>query len=104
MRLTDNFCAEQKTSKNIDLPDLKSNQQKVRQTLESMKAPLTLKKPSNADGLSAFDLLLVIAIVVMIAGFLVVSFVRGNRSGASAIQFNADGKVVVVPGVKVASR
>src|SRR5882762_2247984 len=45
-----------------------------------MKALLTLKKLSNADGLSAFDLLLVIAIVSMIAGFLVFSFVRGNGS------------------------
>ena len=45
-----------------------------------MKAPLTLKKPSNDDGLSAFDLLLVIAIVSMIAGFLVFSLVRGNSS------------------------
>jgi len=45
-----------------------------------MKAPLTLTKPSNADGLSAFDLLLVIAIVLMIAGFLVFSLVRGNSS------------------------
>ena len=44
-----------------------------------MNAPLTLKKPSNA-GLSAFDLLLVIAIVSMIAGFLVFSLVRGNSS------------------------
>jgi len=47
-----------------------------------MKAPLTLKKLSNADGLSAFDLLLVIAIVIMVSGFLVVSFVRGNRSAS----------------------
>ena len=45
-----------------------------------MTAPLTLKRLRNADGLSAFDLLLVIAIVSMIAGFLVFSFVRGNDS------------------------
>ncbi|MGH9873014.1 MAG: pilus assembly FimT family protein [Pyrinomonadaceae bacterium] len=45
-----------------------------------MKAPLTPGRHSNTDGLSAFDLLLVVAIVFMIAGFVVVSFVRGNRS------------------------
>jgi hypothetical protein len=44
-----------------------------------MNAPLTLKNPSHA-GLSAFDLLLFIAVVSMIAGFLVFSLVRGNSS------------------------
>ena len=32
------------------------------------------------------------------------SIVIGNSSGASAIQFNGDGKVVVVSGVKLAAR
>ena len=45
-----------------------------------MKAPLTPKKLKNAAGLSAFELLLVIAIVSVIAGFVVVSLVRGNRA------------------------
>ena len=45
-----------------------------------MKAPLIPKKLKNAAGLSAFELLLVIAIVSVIAGFVVVSLVRGNRA------------------------
>ena len=45
-----------------------------------MNAPLKQKNLRSADGLSALDLLLVITIVSMLAGFVVVSLVRGNRS------------------------
>ena len=45
-----------------------------------MKAPLTPKKLSSAAGLSAFELVLVIAIVSMIAGFAVFSLLRGNHT------------------------
>ena len=45
-----------------------------------MNAPLKPSKACNAEGVSTFDLLIVIAIVSVIIGFAVVSLVRGNRS------------------------
>jgi type II secretory pathway pseudopilin PulG len=45
-----------------------------------MDAPLTYKKFSNAAGVSAIEILIVVAMVCIVAGFVCLKLIQGNRT------------------------